>query len=59
MPPNKALAIVEFANTEYAQNAFKALAYYTFKREPLYLEWAPYGLVREGDNDKDNANGKD
>ena len=46
------MSIVEFANSEYAQNAFKNLAYYTFKREPLYLEWAPLGLVREDDEDK-------
>lgn len=52
LPPNKAIAIVEFANPEYAQNAFKALSYYKFKREPLYLEWAPSGLVQEDEETK-------
>jgi len=58
LPPNKALAIVEFANAEYAQNAFKALAYYKFKREPLYLEWAPSGLIQEDEAPKDEIKDK-
>ena len=47
LAPNKSLGIVEFLDAEHAKNAFKNLAYYELKREPLYLEWAPFGLVNE------------
>ena len=39
------MAIIEFENKKHASNAFKNLAYFIFKNEPLYLEWAPEGLL--------------
>eukprot|EP00850_Spirogloea_muscicola_P015002 SM000111S18825 [mRNA] locus=s111:401562:407009:- [translate_table: standard] len=36
---------VEFLEASQARAAFKALAYKRFKHVPLYLEWAPEGLL--------------
>lgn len=47
LPPTKAVGIIEFAEQAHAENAFKSLSYYEFKEEPLYLEWAPLGLIDE------------
>jgi len=47
LPPTKAIAVIEFTDAEHAANAFQNLAYYELKDEPLYLEWAPIGLVQE------------
>ena len=45
LPPNRALAVVEFEDEKFATNAFQNLSYYTFKHTPLYLEWAPIDLL--------------
>ena len=45
LPPSRALAIVQFAEVNHAKAAFQALAYAPFQGAPLYLEWAPEGLV--------------
>eukprot|EP00850_Spirogloea_muscicola_P022791 SM000312S11984 [mRNA] locus=s312:51924:57373:+ [translate_table: standard] len=45
LPTTKTLAIVEFLEASQARAAFKALAYKRFKHVPLYLEWAPEGLL--------------
>eukprot|EP01016_Furgasonia_blochmanni_P050290 TRINITY_DN7750_c0_g1_i3.p1 TRINITY_DN7750_c0_g1~~TRINITY_DN7750_c0_g1_i3.p1 ORF type:complete len:271 (+),score=97.01 TRINITY_DN7750_c0_g1_i3:106-813(+) len=46
LPPTKALAIVEFDDANYASNAFKNLNMYSYKREPLFLEWAPLDFIQ-------------
>ena len=45
LPPHGVSAVVEFQNVLCAKNAFAALAYSKFKHMPLYLEWAPVGLL--------------
>lgn len=50
--PNRAIGIVEFANENFAQNCLKNLAYYKFKGEPLYLEWAPINILMGGNKDQ-------
>ena len=45
LPPSKALAIVEFDQINEAKAAFKSLAYAPFNGAPLFLEWAPEGLI--------------
>ncbi|GMI24001.1 hypothetical protein TeGR_g3521 [Tetraparma gracilis] len=45
LPPSRAVAIVEFAQPGEARRAFKKLAYTKFKHVPLYLEWAPEGVI--------------
>ena len=47
LPPTKAVAVIEFTDAEHAGNAFQNLSYYELKDEPLYLEWAPLGLVQD------------
>ena len=43
--PNKSIAIIEFQNEIFAENAFKNLSYFVFKNNPLYLEWAPENFL--------------
>lgn len=47
LPPSGTMAIVEFADTGPAQQAFKSLAYRNFKGSPLFLEKAPQGLLMD------------
>jgi multiple RNA-binding domain-containing protein 1 len=51
LPPSRALAIIEYEQPGEARKAFKKLAYTKFKHVPLYLEWAPEGIIQEGDHD--------
>jgi multiple RNA-binding domain-containing protein 1 len=44
-PPSHTIALVQFAEVNFAKAAFKALAYAPFGDVPLFLEWAPEGLV--------------
>ena len=37
--------IVEFVDDKNAKNAFENLAYKPFRKNPIYLEWAPIGLL--------------
>lgn len=48
LPPGGISALVEFTESLNARNAFKKLAYTNFKHLPLYLEWAPIGVLNEG-----------
>lgn len=45
-PPSGVTALIEFADSTEARNAFKKLAYSKFKHQPLYLEWAPEGTFK-------------
>ncbi len=47
VPESRAVALVEFHEPNDARTAFKACAYRQFHRVPLYLEWAPVGLLKE------------
>lgn len=45
MPPTRAVAVVEYDSAKCAKAGFAALAYSKYMGVPLYLEWAPVGLV--------------
>ena len=45
LPPSSVAALVEFTESSHAKSAFKKLAYSSFKHLPLYLEWAPQGVM--------------
>ena len=45
LPPSGISALMEFLETASAKTAFKKLAYTKFKHLPLYLEWAPLGVL--------------
>ena len=45
LPPAGVSALVEFLEPTHAKVAFQKLAYTKFKHLPLYLEWAPLGVV--------------
>lgn len=47
IPPTKTVAVVEFLESSEAKAAFRSLAYAKFKHVPLFLEWAPVGLLTE------------
>ena len=45
MPPSRTVALVDFVEPSDARKAFQSLAYRRYKHTPLFLEWAPLGLV--------------
>ena len=57
LSPSNTLAICEYVNKKHAENCIKHLSYYELDGEPLYLEFAPEGLVENKDkNDNNNKN---
>jgi multiple RNA-binding domain-containing protein 1 len=44
-PPSHTIALLEFGEVNHAKVAFNALAYSPFGNVPLFLEWAPEGLL--------------
>ena len=55
LPPAGVTAIVKFFEAQNAKSAFRALAYTKFKQLPLYLEWAPDGMIKLKPNTKDDT----
>ena len=55
LPPAGVTAIVKFFEPQNAKSAFHGLAYTKFKQLPLYLEWAPDGVVKSKPTIKDNT----
>ncbi|RWS24064.1 putative RNA-binding protein 19-like isoform X2, partial [Leptotrombidium deliense] len=49
LPPFGITAIIEMQEAREAKNAFKNLAYTNFNHCPLYLEWAPSNVFKEGE----------
>ena len=45
LPPSKTVALVDFVEPTEARSAFKGLAYRRYRHTPLYLEWAPMGII--------------
>ena len=39
------MALVDYIEPSEARNAFKGLAYRRYQHTPLYLEWAPLGVI--------------
>ena len=54
LSPSNTLAICEYVNKKHAENCIKHLSYYELDGEPLYLEFAPEGLIEPKINDKNN-----
>lgn len=48
LPPARTIALVEFLEPNEAKAAFRHLSFSKFKHLPLYLEWAPVGVFKEG-----------
>ena len=55
LPPAGVTAIVKFFEAQNAKSAFRALAYTKFKQLPLYLEWAPDGMIKLKPTTKDDT----
>lgn len=59
LAPSKSIAIIEFLHANEAKVAFRKLAYSKFQNVPIFLEWAPEGVLIEvqpknGDNGINN-----
>ena len=52
LSPSNTLAICEYVNKKHAENCIKHLSYYELDGEPLYLEFAPEGLISSEKNKK-------
>ena len=59
LSPSNTLAICEYINKKHAENCIKHLSYYELDGEPLYLEYAPEGLIQETKDKKDRKNSID
>ena len=58
--PSNTLDICEYVNSKHATNCMKHLAYYQLDGVPLYLEYAPEGIIKENNtNDINNTVNKD
>ena len=55
LPPARTLALVEFLEVGEARRAFRAVAYSKLHGVPIYLEWAPLGLLGGGGADGADA----
>ena len=62
LSPSNTLAICEYVNSKHAQNCIKHLAYYEIDNQPIYLEFAPEGIldknIKEENNKKEEENDK-
>ena len=59
LSPSNTLAICEYISKKHAENCIKHLSYYDLDGEPLYLEFAPEGLILpEIKNDKNKEENK-
>ena len=47
LPATKALAVACFIDAQSARAAFAGLAYKRYQHVPLYVEWAPAGLIAD------------
>ena len=60
LSPSNTLAICEYVNKKHAENCIKHLSYYELDGEPLYLEFAPEGLIEpKSNNNKNEEKAKD
>lgn len=54
--PSNTLAIAEFVDAKHANNCIKKLAYFDIDGLPLYLEYAPEGMIEKANKDNNNTN---
>ena len=57
VPRSKTVALVDFVEPSVARQAFKGLAYRRYKHTPLYLEWAPTGVIDRSKMSKSKGKG--
>jgi multiple RNA-binding domain-containing protein 1 len=53
-PPTHANALIEYAKPEDARKAFRALSFAKVHDQPMYLQWAPAGVV-SGEAEEDGG----
>jgi len=51
---NNTIGIAEFMDKKHAENCMKKLAYFEIDGTPLYLEYAPEGLIRKNTKTQNN-----
>ena len=49
--PSKCFAVADFVDEKHAKNCIKNLSYHEIDSLPLYLEFAPEGLIRKENNE--------
>ena len=54
LSPSNTLAICEYVNKKHAENCIKHLSYTELDGQPLYLEFAPEGLISPENNNNEN-----
>ena len=59
LSPSNTLAICEYVNKKHAENCIKHLSYYELDGEPLYLEFAPEGLIEPKKDNQNEENEKE
>ena len=57
LTPSNTLALVEFLEVGEARRAFRSVAYTKVHGVPIYLEWAPVGVLEKNRADATAANG--
>jgi multiple RNA-binding domain-containing protein 1 len=58
LSPNNTMAIAEFVDKKHAENCMKKLAYFEIEGLPLYLEYAPEGIIKSKGATEDKTNVK-
>lgn len=53
--PSNTLAIAEFVDAKHAKNCIKKLAYFEIDGLPLYLEYAPEGVIEKANIESQNV----
>ena len=48
IPKSKSVALIDFIEPTEARAAFKGLSYRKYHNVPIYLEWAPIGIIDKG-----------
>lgn len=59
VPPSKTLLVVDYTEPTEARAALKGLAYRRYKNSPLYIEYAPLGVLQPGAASKPSASKKE
>lgn len=55
IPPSKTIALIDYMEPSEARIAFRTLSYRKYKHIPLYLEWAPIGLIVSKNSTKNDT----
>jgi multiple RNA-binding domain-containing protein 1 len=55
LAPNNTMAVAEYVDKKHAENCMKKLSYFEIDGLPLYLEYAPEGLIKSKSSTEDNS----